>query len=473
MPYLLNAQGIQIATQLEQEQFLTGNYQQIYGQSIDLSSSTQDGQMLQIYVQAQLDVSALILSDYNSRDANSCTGVQLDTLFYWLPRQGGSFTIYGITVVTSGPGTLYGTDQTVQPASTIQDAAGNQYELQTTTVIPGAGTQVLNYEAANPGAITSPANSINVPVTTALFVTSYNNASGTPVFQGQTAETDFAYRIRGLASQALPSQGFFDSLYASLGNVPQAAKITLYENFGDTVSPNSTCSVAGVPAHGIWAIVQGSATPQSIATAIYNQRTDGCNMRGLSTFVITKKDGSTITMQWDYVTLQSFFYRFTATSIDGVHPPNLQAIISQLPGLVNLAPGAPVNVTALGALVQQIDPNTLVTNGGVSLSSGGPFTNVLSPSSASQQLVLAGAGIIATPMVLLPTTSTVAPAAQVQFTGYGGTQTGYSFSMVSAPSGGSVNASSGLYTAGPNPGVDTVKVTDSASNTATATVTVT
>ena len=472
MPYQLNAQGIQIASQQELVSFLTGFYESIYGQAIDLTSSSQDGQMLQIYVQAQLDAAGIVLSDYNSRDLNSCTGTQLDTLAWFLPRQGGSFAIYAITVVASGPGTLYGLDQSVQPVTTVQDATGNQYELQATTVISGSGTQVLNFEAVNPGNITAPANSINVPVTVSLFVTSYNNASGTPVTPGQTAETDFNYRIRIMASTAVPGQGFFDSLFAGLGNVPQASKITLYENFGDTVSPNSTCSVAGVPAHGIWAIVQGSATPLSIATAIYNQRTMGCNMRGLSSFPIVRLDGSTITMQWDYVTPQNLFVKFTATSIDGIHPPNLQAIIQQLPGLVNLAPGASFNITELGALVQTIDPNTLVTNAGLGLASGGPFSNILSPSAASQQLVLISADINVTPIVLIPTTSTVAPSAHVQFQAYGGTPT-YTYTLSVNNSGGSINSSTGLYTAGSTPGIDTVLATDSATNTATSTVTVT
>lgn len=474
MPYVLDANGIQIATQQELVQFLTGFYMSIYGQQIDLSSSSQDGQMMQIYVQAQLDVSGIVLSDYNSRDLNSAVGTQLDNLVWWLPRKGGTFTVYAITVVSSGPGTLYGLDQTVQPVTTIQDASGNQYELLVTTAISGAGSQVLNFEAANPGNITSPANSINVPVTVALFITSYNNASATPVTQGQTAEPDFDYRIRAMASVAIPGQGFFNSLFAAVNNVPQATRIQIYENRGDTISPNSFQPVAGVPAHGIWAVVQGAAKASDIATAIYNQRTLGCNMKGSQTFTIVQDDGSSFVVQWDNVVPQALYIHFTATSIDGINPPNIAAILAQLPTLWFPGVGATININQLIAFVNQIDPNTLVTGAGLSAAALGPFTNTLAPTAANYQFVVTGANTSVLPIVLLPVTSLVnpgSPGGAVQFQAYGGTQIGYVYSFVTNNSGGAINATTGLYHAGNTPDVtDTIKVVDSAINQATATV---
>jgi hypothetical protein len=76
-------------------------------------------------------------------------------------------------------------------------------------------------------------------------------------------------------------------------------------------------------------------------------------------------------------------------------------------------------------------------------------------------------------MILSPVTSTIAPTLTQTFTALGGYGTlVYSISVNN--SGGSINSSSGLYTAGSTPNVtDTILVTDSLSNTATAVVNVT
>jgi hypothetical protein len=59
------------------------------------------------------------------------------------------------------------------------------------------------------------------------------------------------------------------------------------------------------------------------------------------------------------------------------------------------------------------------------------------------------------------------------FTASGGSGTGFTWSLTTNASGGSIGASTGVYQAGATPGVDTVLATDSLGNTATASATVT
>lgn len=473
MPYLLNSQGITIATQQELVAFLTIAYQSIYGTEIDLSPSSQDGQQINIYVQAQLDVAAIVLSDYNSRDANSATGTQLDTLFWWLPRQGGTFTIQNLTFVLNAATTLFGSDQTIQPATTYQDAAGNNYVLETTQTPSGAGTFVYAFKASDPGAISSPVNTINTPVTVNLAVTSVNNPT-TWTTLGENEETDFAYRIRGMASTTIAAQGFFGSLFATLGIVPGNSTINLYENYLQSISTGSAPPnvPAGIPGNCIWAIVGGSAQPIDIATAIYNQRSLGCNMKGLQTYNIVQPDTSVFTVQWDNITIENLYIRFTAGSVNGITPPNLPLIIKTLPNVLKFIPGQIASIGEIIAAVQAIDPNTLVTNCGLSVSPSGPFTNTLVTTAGNYQFAVASSQINITPMQLLPSVSSALPSANVQFTAYGGLAP-YVYSLSVDNSGGSINGSTGLYAAGVTPGTDTVLVTDSLSNTATALITVT
>ncbi len=73
-----------------------------------------------------------------------------------------------------------------------------------------------------------------------------------------------------------------------------------------------------------------------------------------------------------------------------------------------------------------------------------------------------------------PAAPSAPPKGTLSFTASGGSGTGFTWSLTSNNSGGSINASTGAYTAGPTGSVtDTVKVTDSLGNTATGNITVT
>ncbi len=76
-------------------------------------------------------------------------------------------------------------------------------------------------------------------------------------------------------------------------------------------------------------------------------------------------------------------------------------------------------------------------------------------------------------VTLTPTSPAVAPMGTVPFVASGGSNTGFTFVLTSHPSGGSINSTSGAYTAGATGGTsDIVRVTDSLGNTAMTTVTI-
>ncbi|HZL21391.1 MAG TPA: Ig-like domain-containing protein, partial [Polyangia bacterium] len=77
------------------------------------------------------------------------------------------------------------------------------------------------------------------------------------------------------------------------------------------------------------------------------------------------------------------------------------------------------------------------------------------------------------PITLSPASAAVAPRGSVTFSAAGGSAAGYVFSMQSAPSGGSIDPTTGVYTAGATPRVtDVVTVTDNQAHTAHANITV-
>lgn len=481
MPNQITATGLQVATRSELVAQFTTAMQAIYGPDINLGSDTPDGQMMNIYIQSMLDLEDLLVQICNGFDPDLAIGNILDqrVAINGIQRQGGTPTITNISIVTTQALNLYGLNQTDQPVYTVADNAGNQWQLINTQMIGSSGTYSLAFQSAVPGAVLTIPNTITVPVTIVLGVDSINNPN-TYTSLGTNEETDFALKIRRQISVSLPSQGYLAGLLAALENISGLTFAFVEEN--NTGSTNAD----GVPGHSIWVIVAGAGTNADIANAIYTKRNAGCglyNISGLPNFSVVQADGSLFPVFWDVVVAVNLFVKFTATSLDGINPPNIAAIRSGLAAIYEPGVAKEVNINQLATFVQQIDPNTLVTSAGFSLSSGGSYTNTLTPAQKNKQFVVIPADTIILTMILdapgvvyvfsagAVTETTIeldSGGTTLQFTGLGGFGT-LTYSILSGA--GSVNSSSGLYMTA-TAGTDVVQVTDSLGNVAQCTVTV-
>lgn len=561
MPNVLDANGLTTATQAELYADISAAMQAIYGPNISLASDTPDGQMLNIFIQAILDVQDLIVQVYNTFDPDNAIGKVLDqrVAINGIQRQAGTYTVTPISVVSTQSVNLYGLDQDTQPIYTVSDSSGNLWQLQTTELAVPIGTNVFNFQAALPGAVTTTPNTITIQVTIVLGVASVNNPA-TYSTLGINEETDYALKLRRQKSVSLASQGYLAGLLAALENINGVTSAFVYEN-----KTNST-DVDGIPGHSIWVVVAGSGAASDIAQAIYTKRNAGCGMKGSETYDITQVDGTVFTVQWDDVVSVNLFIAFTATSLNGINPPDISAIVAGLPTSFVPTVNQEVNINALATQVQILDPNTLVTNAGFStgqtqvltlsgIAASGTFkvnyngnesaaiswndniatiqskvqavtglatalvtgsiasqtltfnltaianvlaliyvtsnslqtvapaaitfaynegyTNVLTPSSKQYQFVVIAENIVVIPIVLLPMTNIVDPLGTVQFAAYGGYGP-YTYSILINNSGGSIDASTGEYTAGSTPLVtDSIKVVDAFGNIGTATASTT
>jgi len=522
MPNSLSATGLTTATQAELLANYTAALQRIYGSDINLSSDTPDGQLINLFIQSVLDVQDLLTQIYNSFDPDNAIGNVLDqrVAINGIQRQAGTYTITNVTLITSQSINLYGLDQSIETVYTVSDSAGNEWNLINTELGLPAGTHVLSFQSATPGSNVSIPNTIIVPVTIVLGVTSINNPTSYTTL-GINEESDAELRLRRLKSVSLSSQGYLQGLLAALENINGVTSAFVYENLSSDIDSN------GVPGHSIWAIVSGTpAVPPGlawsatttysygqiassggvnyiswknnnlnnavtdptywgvfnpVAQAIYAKRNAGCGMKGSQSYVITQIDGTPFTVYWDVIQSIEIYIKFTATSLDGVHAPNLALILQQLPIIYVPGVNAEVNINQLSTLVQSIDSNTLVTNSGFCLTLGGSYTNTLSPTQKNYQFVVSAAKTIITAMILSAPNATptivngvvtqmnlltTSGGTNIQFTGLGG----YGTLVYSVLSGaGSINSSTGLYTSATS-GTDTVQVTDSLGNTAIAVI---
>lgn len=452
MPNIIDANGIQIATQEELVLQYVADMQAIYGPDINLDPDSPDGQMMMIYIQSALDVEDLIVQTFNSFDPDLAIGNTLDqrVAINGIQRQAGTYSVTNITVVTSQALNIFGLDQDIQDVFTVSDNEGNRWLLQTTQNIANAGTFVYSFRAEDPGQVYTIPNTINIPVTVVLGVTSVNNPT-TYTTLGINEESDYELRIRRQQSVQMSSQGYLAGLYAALENITGITGVKIVENNTDATDSN------GVPSHSIWVIVEGVADPEEIAMAIYQHRNAGCGMFGDVMFLVTQIDQTEFPIYWDYVSTEEIFAKFTATSLDGVNPPNLEAILDQLPTLFNPGIDQQVNINSLAELIRSIDPNTLVTDSGFALTYSGNYYATLSPTERSNKFVLPEENIVAIPMILLPALAQVPVSTSKQFTGFGGYGV-MVYSISSNQSGGSIDVNTGLYTAGATPGTDVIRV---------------
>lgn len=391
MPNSIGPLGLTTATQAELLAQFTTSYQTLYGSTINIASNTPDGQNINNFIQATLDVEDLITQVNAMFDPDQAVGVILDQrcAINGVIRQPGTFTVTNISVITGQSVNLFGLDQTTMPVYTVSDNAGNLWELITTQLAVPIGTNVYAFQAATPGANLTTPNTITVQVTIVLGVASVNNPS-TYTTLGTNEESDAKLKLRRQKSVSLASQGYLAGLLAALLNITGVTDAFVYENIGD--APDSD----GVPGHSIWVIVSGTGAAADIANAIYTKRNAGCGMFGEQMYVITQVNGVPFTVLWDDVVSENLYIKFNATSIDGVTPPDTTSILAELPVIYVPGVNAEVNINQLATLVQQIDPNTLVTGAGFSTTSGGTFTKTLSPTAKNYQFVVLSANISVT-----------------------------------------------------------------------------
>ncbi len=360
----------------------------IYGSDINVDSNTPDGQWINIFALAELDIEQLIVSAYNSFDPTQAVGVALDALCQLnsssLLRKGGIYTEVAVTVNTTGAVSLSGQDSS--SPYTISDANGNQFQLISSTTTSN-GDNTLDFRAVQIGFLQILPNTLTVAVSVIAGVNTVNNPSS-PYQVGSNQETDSQLRIRRAASTAIPSQGFNQSLYGGLNQIDGLTQAIVNEN--TTGSTNGD----GVPGHSIWTIVNGGSD-EDVADVIYTYRNAGCGMYGSTTVAVTQSDGTMFDIEFSRAIDQDLFLHITVTSLSGgsVDSTALKnALVAQyILGIYQVA-----DITSITSLVHTINPDLVVTSCGVCASSGGSYVPDLLPTHKYNIWVLLSANIVVT-----------------------------------------------------------------------------
>ncbi len=381
MPNTLDENGLQIKTFNEVKQDLTTSFREIYGNDINIDSNTPDGQLINILSQTVIDLLELIQQVYNSFDPDFAIGTVLDQRIALnnIKRKGGTYSYTNIDVITTSSCTLNGLNTVdIESAFTVSDSQGNQWVLSATQTPASAGTYTYSFRAKEIGAVESLPNTITTIVNAVVGVSAINNPAALTV-KGQDTETDAQLKERRKQSIGIASQGYRESLKATLLNLEDVTYAQVYEN--DT----NTTDADGIPGHSIWVIVQGG-TDQDVANAIYAQRNAGCGMKGSTSYTITRSDSTVFTVNWDRPSTTDAYIEFDVTPIVS-HIIDTNAIKS---ALVNtpLSIYEPLDINTVANIVKQADPDIIVTNCQVS-TDGTNWYDIIYPTTKADRLEIA------------------------------------------------------------------------------------
>lgn len=301
------ADGLTVNTLQEVIDNFNAGLQAIYGADINLDSNSPDGQAVNIYAQSIEDILELIVEINNGFNPDRAIGRILDErcAINNIARAGGTFTIQPIEIVTSATVTLAGLDAAFNDINgagyTVQDNAGNQFILiDTVTLTPGTNT--VSFRAQQIGEVLTTVDTINNQVTVVLGVTSVNNPSG-PLSIGQNEETDAQLRIRRSKSVSINSSGYLNGLLGVVLALAGVSEAAIYENVTNITDSD------GIPAHGIWLIVEGGANTD-IANAIYAKKSYGANMKGDVVIDITTASGNIFQAKFDRPVSEDLYIKF-------------------------------------------------------------------------------------------------------------------------------------------------------------------
>jgi uncharacterized phage protein gp47/JayE len=359
----LDATGLTIDTIQEIITQLEDGYKLIYGNDIIIDSNTPDGQLINLYAQSVRDLLEVIQQINSGFDIEQAIGVVLDqrVSLLGIQRQGATFTQQQVQITVNNAVTLEGLDADANNPDgtgyTVVDDTGTEFILLDTFNAPSAGVYNLTFRAKDLGSITTIPNTITNPVTIILEVTDINNSTGALEI-GLDGELDATLRLRATQSTANRAKGFIDSLTGNLLNIDGVTDARVFENYTDVID------VDGIPAHGIWAIVEGGANTD-IADTIYFTKNAGCDMKGAIAIDITTVNGSIFTILFDRPASKELYIRFDIQKLNPTQGFDEDGIKQYITDNLSFTIGESANTAAITCIAQ--DGINTTGGGGVPL----------------------------------------------------------------------------------------------------------
>lgn len=352
---IINQNGFQADSFTEILESLSDKLRAIYGQDIDLSQDTPDGQYVAIDAKMISDLQDLALYIYNSFDPDFAQGVQLDRLLKLLARTRipAKKSSVDVNITTTE-------NITLDSDYTIVDDLGQNWIIQDGQDIL-AGTTLVTFLSEDYGTITLDASSEFEQVTIIPQITALDNPASAVV--GRDEETDQELKTR--RNKILEVNA-----YSTIGGI--IGKILTLDNVDDCIAyENATSSydaTLDLNAHSYWVIVKGGSVAD-ITETIAKFKTGGTGLKGsienTYTEEFVRSNGTTRThyhdVKFDRPDETDIYINLDVTKRNATDTIDTQAIKDALTALdFNISQN--LTVTELYATVYSAGSNFIATN---------------------------------------------------------------------------------------------------------------
>ncbi len=390
MPDVFDATGLTVATYSELLSDLSTAWGAAYGAGVNLNPNSPDGQIVGIMAQFGVDLRELLVSINSSFSIQSAQGVVLDSRMelVGVQRKAGTQTLCQVSVTATAAATLVGQDQLLTNPNavvfTVEDAAGNQYQLVTTYVFSAAGTQTLTFQCTQIGQVQTIANTTNIIVTAVAGISSVNNPSVSSDTIGIPEETDAQLKVRAAASYFLQAVGPADAVRAALLAYADVSDAMVWEN-------DTAAVVNGIPANGIYVVVNGG-TAAEIGQAIYSKKSAGCAMGGALSVAVTRPQGPAFTAYWDAAVGVPLYIQATLYPRQAGQVFNLTADAAALAAALIYKLGQSAYAGDIVNAMASIEPGAILASVQVSLD-GSTWEQVVTPAALKNYFLVSAANI--------------------------------------------------------------------------------
>lgn len=250
----------------------------IFGQDIDLSSDTMDGQHLGLFAESIADLDELAEAVWLSFDPDLASGSSLSRIakINGIERNQGAYSV--VTLL------LKGRANTLIPAGSIVSNSDDSTRVYTTEDVRlnidglaevTASPLEKGPERAAAGELTN--------IRTPIFGWQSVNNDG-PMTPGRSRETDQQLRLRRRASVSRGNRNMTDALWSALSDLNGVIEAVVIEN------ATNRQSEAGLSPHSIHAVVLGGDSDE-IARTIWSKKTGGTATDGNTSVVVTDAAG--------------------------------------------------------------------------------------------------------------------------------------------------------------------------------------
>ena len=260
-------------------------FREIYGQNIDLSPNTPDGQMVGLLAQMRMDIEELAENIYRQLDPDVATGAWLEqrVAYAGLMRRSASYSYLRSVILTGEP------NSPLYAGIIVSDPHKVRWVLTTDIQLDSNGSARADFRSEQLGAFNLAKNTALTIETITLGLNSATTFENAEI--GEEEETDPQLRERFLISRTKNAINSAEAITSKIRALPDVKQVRTLEN------NTSQRDKLGVEPYSLNIIVDGGEEIQ-IANVIYQNKGAGVGLQG-NTQVTLQRDNEPRLIRFD------------------------------------------------------------------------------------------------------------------------------------------------------------------------------